>query len=187
MNGEVTNHRKALLKALYNGAPGLGAEIYLSIPPAYTRLSIEAAFAEWARKAERVQLETIWATLSFDSNRDQELVGARSDVQSRQRQWVWQSSAAEVALNLWDNELAPGTVSLSGQVLPGSSPDTVYRVHLLIEDIGVAITTSDEYGEFQFEGLDRGDYFLALVSNHVELIVGPIPVEGVVEGIIESQ
>jgi hypothetical protein len=150
-------------------------------------LSIEAAFAEWARKGDRIQLKTIWATLSFDSTTQQELVGARSDVQSRHRQWVWHSSAAEVALDLWNNDLAPGTVSLSGQVLPGSSPETVYRVHLLIEDIGVAITTSDEYGEFQFEGLDRGDYFLALASDDVELIVGPIPVEGVVEGIIESQ
>jgi hypothetical protein len=181
-----TRERRALLlNALRNETPGLGADIYLVTPPAAIRHMAEEVFAEWAQaRREIAELETIWATLSFDSNDTAALVGVRSHVQeqSKRRQWVWHSTAAEVALDLWDGDLAPNTVSLSGQVLPGTVPNTVYRVHLLVEDVGVAITNTDEYGEFQFDGLDRGDYFLALVSDDIELIVGPIPVEGVIEG-----
>ncbi len=183
----TTPQRRArILDALGTETPeerGLGAEIHFETPPAAVRQMAEAVFADWARSRHEIaELETIWATLSFDSNDNAALAGVRSDVQSKRRQWVWHSTAAEVALDLWDGDLAPNTVSLSGQVLPGTVPNTVYRVHLLIEDVGVAITHSDEYGEFQFDGLDRGDYFLALVSDDVELIVGPIPVEGVIEG-----
>jgi hypothetical protein len=180
----TTQQRRAkLVEALRNETPGLGAEMYLATPPAEIRKMAESVFAEWAQtRREITELETIWATISFDSNDNVALAGVRSEVQSKRRQWVWHSSAAEVALDLWDGDLAPNTVSLSGQVLPGTVLNTVYRVHLLIEDVGVAITQSDEYGEFQFDGLDRGDYFLALVSDGVELIVGPIPVEGVIEG-----
>jgi hypothetical protein len=183
MNSHTQQRRAQIITELTKETPGLGSDLYLTSPPPAIRKMAEAAFAEWSEQRQEIaDLETIWATLSFDSNENLALSGTRSDVQSRRRQWVWHSNAAEVALDLWDGDLAPNTVSLSGQVLPGTSSNTVYRVHLLIEDVGVAITESDEFGEFQFDGLDRGDYFLALVSDELELIVGPIPVEGVIEG-----
>ncbi len=106
------------------------------------------------------------------------MAGARSTTSSRARprQLRFECAAADIVLSIARDADDRG-FNLTGQVLP--RPVTGVSVaqlaaQLLRDDVEVALTTTDAFGEFAFAELLPGHYALMLASPAIEIGVEPI-------------
>ena len=104
--------------------------------------------------------------------------GLRSTAaEGQQRQLIYQTEIAEVALNLQprpnDQRLQVfGQIFPSVDLKPGS-----FVVQILDEIQDVGLTTTDELGEFFFEGIPAGTYDLILIASHYEVEIPSIQLQ----------
>jgi hypothetical protein len=155
------------------------AAVRLATPPVAVRAGLVAQFSDYVgtrRPAGLVQ--RLLALLTFDSGAQLGLAGVRSAAtQGQERQLIFSSEAAEVALNILPESGGQG-MRLTGQVFPGEgSEGEIYSVQLLREAQEVALTLSDELGEFGFEEVPAGSYEL-VVSGEMMEVGGPAGARG---------
>jgi hypothetical protein len=154
--------------------------VTLAEPPADLRMQLRARFAAHKRSQPGL-LQRLIAALSFDSGPQPLLTGVRSAARSP-RQWVFTTQIADIALVLQPR--GDDRFDLLGQILPLNAPSApapvgeeapIYRVHLLTgsdtETEEVAITESDDLGEFVFPDLAPGGYQLLLHAEDRQIFI----------------
>jgi hypothetical protein len=147
-------------------------EIQLAAPPSHVREELERRFASFSESRRAPSLfQRMVAALTFDSGAQRALAGVRSaTMQGLERQLIFSTETAEVALNI----LPRGTehiVYLTGQIFAGQEDAPVFSIQLLQGSEEVALTTTDDIGEFAFEALPVGEYELIISGDEVEIII----------------
>jgi hypothetical protein len=151
------------------------ATLTLEAPPAETRGSLTARFAEYARQRRGPGvLRRLVATLSFDSALQPAAPGVRAgDVSAPLRQLVYSAEAADIALAI-QPRARDQRLDLSGQLLPRQPLDAAaVRVVLERDGAEAGATDADDLGEFGFEALEPGSYALTLSSDALVIALGP--------------
>lgn len=152
-------------------------QVVLAEPPAKVRRNLAARFEAFAQDRRQPSLwQRLVASLTFDSNTQFALAGARSaTTQGLERQMVYSTDLADVALNVQPH-LQDEQVMIMGQVLPIHEDATgIYSVQLLCDDVvELALTVTDNLGEFTFESIPPGVYDIVMSSDHFELILAPV-------------
>lgn len=150
-------------------------EVTLATPPATVRADLMQRFEEQIRNAQTPNLwQQLVAALQFDSNLASDLAGARSMTSAGPRQLIYGSDYADVVLNVRQRPEAD-SIDLMGQILPhgdGTSPS--FTVQLLEGDREIAITQTDELGEFVVFDAPASTYTLILSSDNVEIQIAPL-------------
>lgn len=116
-------------------------------------------------------LERLIANLSFDSGL-QPAFGVRSGSyqEAAQRQLIYTTDAAEVALNIRPRD---GRLDLDGQVFSADDPAS-FSVQLLSGTDEVGLTATDELGQFGFESVPPGAYQVLVSSGRIEILIPPV-------------
>jgi hypothetical protein len=147
----------------------------LARPPAELRQRLRQQF-----KAEHGRpdfFRRLVASLTFDSSRQWAAAGVRSAAgQGQQRQLLYSTEVADIALNLQPDALGQ-RLALLGQVFPAADSSEAYSVQLLRGDREAAITLTDELGEFTIESIAPGVYDMILSSEQVEVFVTNIELQ----------
>lgn len=153
----------------------VGQEINLATPPATVRANLMQRFEEHTRRAQTPNLwQQLVAALQFDSNLASGLTGARSTTSAGPRQLIYGSNYADVVLNVRQRPEA-NSIDLMGQILPhGDGTSTSFTVQLLDGDREVAITNTDELGEFVLFAAPASTYTLILSGDNVEIQIAPL-------------
>ncbi len=152
----------------------------IAAPPADLRRTLEERFEAFAADRRPAPFfQRLRAALTFDSGAQRSVAGARSAASlGLQRQFIFTADAAEVALNIQPHSQAQA-VTLMGQVFAGDAEtDSFFSVQLLQDSKEVAITTTDELGEFTFESVPAGQYELIVSSESFEITLAPVPLVG---------
>ena len=149
----------------------LGEQVQLAAPPPSVRADLEQRFVAYAQgRTLPGFFQRITAALSFDSTLQRPAFGMRAAGDDAQRQLVFSSPPAEVAL-----DILPRTRDLKfdllGQILPRDAAldPGACAVQLLRNDREVSITMADDLGEFVFEGLEPGDYRMLIAAGTLEI------------------
>jgi hypothetical protein len=66
---------------------------------------------------------------------------------------------------------------VNGQVFAPGDPPPAYAVQLLQGESEVALTATDELGEFAFKGVPKGDYALVLSAGDHEIYLASVTLE----------
>lgn len=150
--------------------------ITLDRPPTRVREVLRRRFESFAEAKRSPGLfQRIRAILTFDSGNRPAVAGIRSAAtQGMQRQLIFTTDIAEVALNL-----QPGAqdkqIEIVGQVF---APDRValeeLSIQLLRNDAEVELTGADELGEFTFKGVPAGEYELIVTAEQFEIVLKPV-------------
>ncbi|MBI1297137.1 hypothetical protein GC175_19485 [bacterium] len=150
-------------------------EINLVTPPAAVRADLMQRFEEQMRNAQTPNLwQQLVAALQFDSNLATGLAGARSTTSAGPRQLIYGSDYADVVLNVRQRPESD-SIDLMGQVLPhGDVTSSSFTVQLLAGDSEIAITNTDELGEFVLFAAPASTYTLILSSDNVEIQIAPL-------------
>jgi hypothetical protein len=114
-------------------------------------------------------LRRLVATLTFDSNLRPALGLRAAAVPEPQRQLVYSTGAADVALHVRPRP-HDGHFDLNGQIFPVSSADSgTFGVQLLEGASEVATTATNDLGEFAFEAVSPGVYEVLASNERVEI------------------
>ncbi|MEZ4836531.1 MAG: hypothetical protein R2873_31830 [Caldilineaceae bacterium] len=150
-------------------------DVDLASPPAAVHDELMQRFEEHTRRAQTPNLwQRLVAALVFDSNLESGLAGARAVTTAGPRQLIYGSDYADIVINV-RHRAESGTVDLMGQVLPhGDSAATSFTVQLLAGDREIAITSTDELGEFIVSADAGADYTLILSGDDVEIQIAPL-------------
>lgn len=149
----------------------LSEDVVLDAPPPEVRGELIRRFEVYARdRREPGLLRRLVATLTFDGGLQPAVAGIRSaGAQEKQRQLVYATDAADVALNIWWRP-HDGRLDLVGQVFPtDESRQTCFGVQLLSDAREVGIATTNELGEFSFESVPSGVYEVLLSGEGIEI------------------
>lgn len=148
----------------------------IASPPAEVRDALISRFEERAEARRRPGfLERVRAVLSFDSGM-QPAFGVRSaDVRESQRQLVYSSETADVALDLHPGR--DGTVDVVGQVLAVEEGAEPFGFQLLRDGAEAALTTTDELGMFSLSALAPGEYEAVVTGEGFEVLLSPVSIE----------
>lgn len=150
----------------------------LASPPAKVREFLLQRFAEYAKTYRPTGFMRYLAKLTFDSHHQSALAGLRSaSAESLQRQLIYSTEIAEVALNIqWNPQNQ--RLDLIGQVFPfaGISP-TALSVQLLQNSAEVGIAMTNDLGEFNFEGIPRGEYKLIICWDDLEVLIPYVKIQ----------
>ena len=112
--------------------------------------------------------------LTFDSHGQFGLAGARGGAQPVARQLIYQGTVADVALNL-HLDLQQQRFTLLGQCLPtGEGWPATAAVQLLQAEHEIAITMTDELGEFAYADLLPGEYQLIVSAEQCDIVISPL-------------
>lgn len=166
---------------------GLREHLHFAAPPATVRQELENRFAAYAeRKAQSAKpaadpqpgfLQRLVAALTFDSAAQLGVAGVRTAQIASARQLIYASNLAEIALNV--GEAGPtGAFTILGQILP--IPQVVsqgFVVQLFQNAEEVALATTDELGEFTFEGVQPGTYSIMLTYEETSILLTPIALQ----------
>jgi hypothetical protein len=169
--GEATLDQVEWLRAFVR----VSEDVDIDSPPRKVRGELIRRFAAYTGDRQTPSLlQRLVATLSFDSGL-QPAFGVRSAgaQEAAQRQLVYTTDAAEIALNIRPH---PRSVhlDLDGQVFPTEDADPAsFRVQLL-SDTDKADLTTDQFGEFGFESVAPGAYQILVSSERVEILISPI-------------
>lgn len=149
----------------------LRASLILADPPAPVHEQIVARFEAWAEKRRQPGLfQRLVAALSFDSGSQSPALAGLRGAATGPRQLIFDSQAVDVAVTIHPQEAA---FDMTGQVFPiddWAFPGD-FSVQLLRDGQEAAITSSDDLGEFTFQGLPAGVYELILSSERGEIVV----------------
>jgi hypothetical protein len=137
------------------------------------RSELRRRFAGYAQ-GHRPQnfIERLAASLTFDSRAGPALAGMRSmELGPSQHTLVFTTRVAEIALNI-QTRSEDQRLNLMGQVFLAQeySPQE-FSVQLLSGEQEVSLTSTDELGEFAFEGLPAGEYKLVLSADRFEFLI----------------
>ena len=149
-------------------------EVTLATPPSAIRANLMHRFEEHTRSAQTPNLwQQLVAALQFDSNVASGLAGARSTTSAGPRQLIYGSDYADVVLNV--RQRPDDSIDLMGQILPhGDGTSSSFTVQLLEGDSEIAITNTDELGEFVLFAAPASSYTLILSSDSVEIQIAPL-------------
>jgi hypothetical protein len=164
--GSATRADVAWLRAFAR----LSEDTVIASPPAEVREALVERFEAYAEgKQHPGLLQRVVATLTFDSN-VQAALGLRAvGVSGSQRQLVYSTEAADVAL-IVRRRSREGLVDIYGQILPVDSAHSgVFGVQLLEDSSEVATTATNDLGEFTFEAVAPGVYEALAGSARVEI------------------
>jgi hypothetical protein len=143
--------------------------VIVSPPPDVRDALIERFEAYAEGKQHPGLLERLVATLTFDSNL-QPAPGLRgAGIQESQRQVVYSTDAADVAINVRPRP-HDGLLDLDGQIFPVNSADSdTFGVQLLDGSFEVATTATNHLSEFTFEAVPPGVYEVLASNERVEI------------------
>jgi hypothetical protein len=118
------------------------------------------------------------ASLTFDSRSQMAAAGLRSaDITGAQTQLIFSTPVAEVALN-FQTRPQDQHINLFGQVFPlEDRPMQAFSVQLLSGAQEAGLASSDELGEFAFEGIPAGTYDLILSTDTFEVLIPSIQLQ----------
>lgn len=155
---------------------GARHQVRLALPPQRVRTELTRRFEAFAQERRQPGFfQRLMALLSFDSGAGLAVAGVRSAAtQGQQRQLVFVADAAEIVLNVLPRA-QDRQVNLTGQVFPALAAPARFSVHLLRDSAEVALTSTDDLGEFGFEGLPAGEYDLVVSSDQFEVVMSPVP------------
>lgn len=142
----------------------------IASPPAEVRDALVERFEAYGEgKQHPGLLQRVVATLTFDSNL-QSALGLRAvGVPESQRQLVYSTEAADVAMIVRPRS-REGLLDIYGQILPVDSAHSgVFGVQLLKDSSEVATTATNDLGEFTFEAVSPGVYEAHAGSDRVEI------------------
>ncbi len=156
----------------------------LASPPPEVRAELVRRFEAHVRERRQPGFfQRLIASLTLDSGSQLVTAGLRSvDAQPSQRQLVYSTDIADVALNvqarLYDKHL-----DIIGQVFPSGEAATIalasrrnraFSVQLLRDAAEFGLTTTDELGEFAFEAIPPGVYEIVLSAEQAEILIAPV-------------
>lgn len=141
-------------------------------PPVEVRGYLSNRFAAYAAQNRPPTLwERLVATLKYDSQLQLATAGFRSAASPTERQLVYQTDRADVALTIQQHP-PDELFSIMGHILPIVTPTpNLYSVQLLQGAFERGFTATDEIGEFVFEGLPKGVYELAIHHDQYEMVI----------------
>jgi hypothetical protein len=114
-------------------------------------------------------LQRLVATLTFDSNLRPALGLRAATAPESQRQLVYSTDAADVALHVRPRP-RDGLFDLNGQIFPsGGAESGIFGVQLLEGASEVATTATNDLGEFAFEAVSPGVYDVLASDERVEI------------------
>jgi hypothetical protein len=114
-------------------------------------------------------LQRLVATLTFDSNLRPALGLRAATVPESQRQLVYSTDAADVALHVRPRP-RDGCFDINGQIFPsGGTESGIFGVQLLQGTSEVATTATNDLGEFTFEAVSPGVYDVLASDERVEI------------------
>jgi hypothetical protein len=150
-------------------------DLVIDAPPSEVREELIRRFENRAESQQRPGLiERLVARLSFEGGL-QPAFGVRSaGTPGDQRQLVYTTEAADVALNIRPRP-HNGHLDLDGQIFPSDDADPAsFSVQLLSGAAEVGITSTDELGEFAFEGIMPDTYQILVSGERVEILISPV-------------
>jgi hypothetical protein len=147
-------------------------------PPPEVREELVRRFEAFAGdRRSPTLLDRLVAVLTFDSAAAPALAGLRSaQSQGKQRQLIFESELAEIALNIYPND-RDEFLTLSGQIFPkGPQIPSELSVQIIAagEETEAGLTTIDELGEFVLEGIPQGRYGILISSDGFEITLPDI-------------
>lgn len=148
--------------------------VVIEDPPAGQRAELARAFEAYAEGRRRpASFRRLTATLSFGGGGVAGVRAAASQEES-QGQLVYTTEAADIAINL-RRRPESGKLDLDGQIFPndGEEPGG-FDVQILTGTDELAVTTTDELGEFAFEKVPPGEYQILVSSEEVEILISPV-------------
>lgn len=163
----ATRERVAWLRAFAR----VNEEVVLEAPPQEVRDESIRRFDSYAESRSTPDLrQRLVATLSFDSGL-KPVFGARSAGGQEQKQLVYTTDAADIALNVRPRH-RNGHLDIGGQVFPADDADPAsFSVQLLSGADEVDLSTTDELGEFAFEAVPSGAYQILVSGERVEILI----------------
>lgn len=117
-------------------------------------------------------LQRLAAKLTFDSA-SQPAVGIRATAQGPNRQLIYSTDAADVALDIRARPYGKN-LDLEGQVFPDEAEPGSFSVQLLDGTDELGITTTGELGDFVFESVPPGVYEVLLSTDRTEITIAPL-------------
>jgi hypothetical protein len=150
----------------------ISEETVIASPPSEVREELIERFEAYAEgKRHPGLLQRLVATLTFDSNLRPALGLRAAAVPEPQRQLVYSTGAADVALHVRPRP-HDGHFDLNGQIFPVNSADSgTFGVQLLEGASEVATTATNDLGEFKFEAVSPGVYEVLASNERVEIRV----------------
>jgi hypothetical protein len=145
-------------------------ETVIASPPPEVREELIERFEAYAEgKQHPGLLQRLVATLTFDSNLRPALGLRAATVPEPQRQLVYSTDAADVAVHVRPRP-QDGIFDLNGQIFPANSADSgTFGVQLLEGTSEVATTATNDLGEFTFEAVSPGEYEVFASNERVEI------------------
>ena len=164
--GSATRSDVAWLRAFER----ISEETVIASLPSGVREELIERFEAYAEgKQHPGLLQRLVATLTFDSNLRPALGLRAAAVPEPQRQLVYSTGAADVALHVRPRP-HDGHFDLNGQIFPVSSADSgTFGVQLLEGVSEVATTATNDLGEFAFEAVSPGAYEVLASNERVEI------------------
>jgi hypothetical protein len=148
----------------------ISEETVIASPPPEVREELIERFEAYAEgKRHPGLLQRLVATLTFDSNLRPAPGLRAATAPESQRQLVYSTGAAEVALHVRPRP-RDGLFDLNGQIFPADSAGSgTFGVQLLEGTSEVATTATNDLGEFTFEAVAPGVYEVLASNERVEL------------------
>jgi hypothetical protein len=148
----------------------ISEETVIASPPDEVREELIERFEAYAEgKQHPGLLRRLVATLTFDGNLRPALGLRAGAVPEPQRQLVYSTDAADVALHVRPRP-HDGHFDLNGQIFPVNSADSgTFGVQLLEGASEVATTATNDLGEFKFEAVSPGVYEVLASNERVEI------------------
>jgi hypothetical protein len=148
----------------------ISEETIIASLPSEVREELIERFEAYAEgKQHPGLLQRLVATLTFDSNLRPALGLRAAAVPEPQRQLVYSTDAADVALHVRPRP-HDGHFDLNGQIFPVSSADSgTFGVQLLEGVSEVATTATNDLNEFTFEAVSPGVYEVLASNERVEI------------------
>jgi hypothetical protein len=145
------------------------ATVIASPPPEVRDTLIDRFGAYAAGKRRSGLLKRVVATLSFDSDLQPALGLRATGAPGSQRQFVYSSEVADVAINLRTRP-QDGLADLYGQIFPVDGTDPgAFGAQLLNGTSEAATTATNDLGEFSFGAVPPGTYEVLACSDQVEI------------------
>jgi hypothetical protein len=151
----------------------------LSSPPPSVRETLTQRFAAYAEARQPPGLFRRWlAALTYDSRTQLVTTGLRSATDDKQqRQIIYSTEAAEIALTI-HSAIPEKKFHLTGQIFPMTDdPSTEFSIQLLRDTSEVALTLSDDLGEFTFADLPAGKYDIVASTGQYEVVIPSIQLQ----------
>jgi anti-sigma factor RsiW len=148
----------------------ISEETVIASPPDEVREELIQRFEAYAEgKQHPGLLQRLVATLTFDSNLRPALGLRAATAPESQRQLVYSTGAADVALHVRPRP-RDGLFDLNGQIFPAGGVDSgTFGVQLLEGTSEVATTATNDLNEFAFEAVSPGAYDVLASNDRVEI------------------